>query len=567
MKYYLSTRIKVIVFLLALFLTLVGAGIDAAASESFLKPSNVSSGLYNLTNCRPGIDRPHSIRKVMQVINNEIHIWHEYTDSYNQVKCMYLLEPYQKALNADEAAELLAASKKWEQQVSSLFPKNQGFDRHRYSDHGNKNIFYSNTEIHPSDETGRHLVLQQEGMEDHRSPVDHKYALTFPYNNIGFLNVDFPTRFMRSTAFLVGPNLVLTNAHNIYSPEMGGWYERIDFSLAQYEKEGLQTIKPYSTRSPVHVETNDKFYQYENEGDRDMAVQYDYAALFFEEPYNEITTFMPLEFNYIPEQVTVIGYPGYVRDIKTNGLWKSEGNLIDYNQYCLYYDAFTSGGNSGSPVVVYREQADTYRVVAIHAFASPGYFSGGPHFNEKNQPIIEKWLKTASEHINNNITSISLNKDTLVMNKGEKEALVVTTTPEHLSDAQLTWTSSNPDIAKVSADGIITALNEGQTVITVSAENEKLKGECSVIVEAVPEQEGSEKKQPGEETIKSALGDLNGDQAVNVLDVVLLLQHILEIDELDADTQKKADVNSDGSIDIHDAALLMQYALGLIDHF
>ncbi len=569
MKNSFYTRIPAIILLLALFFTFFGAGKSTSASGSFLHREEDSFEQYTLADYRAHTDRQPPTRQVMQVINNELHIWNEYIDPLEQVKSFKLLEPSQKSLTAKEAAELLAASKKWEQQelLSLSLPQTQGFSRNQISNSGNQEILYSTSSVYPVVKTGSDLVLQQEGMEDHRTPVDNKYSLTFPYNTIGFLNVDFPNNYMRSSAFLIGPNLALTNAHNIYSPEMGGWYKRIDFSLAQYEEEGLQMIKPYSTRNPVHVETNDKFYQYENEGDRDMAVQFDYAALFFEEPFSEITTFMPIEFNHIPDKVTVIGYPGYVRDIKTNGLWISEGNLIDYNDYCLYYDAYTSGGNSGSPVIVHREQADTYRIVAIHAFASPGYFSGGPHFNNNNQPVIEKWLKTAAEHITSSITSISLNKDSLVLKKGERKALVVTTTPEHLSELELTWASSNPDIAKVSADGIITALKEGQTEITVSAGNSSLKAGCKVVVEASPRQESSEELQPGQEAVTAGLGDLNSDRVVNVLDVVLLLQHILEINELDAEKLKKADVNSDGNIDILDATLVMQYALGIIDQF
>ncbi len=568
MKNSLSTRITAIIFLLAFFLTLFGAGTITGASDSSLHRAGGYPEQQNLVDCRLQTNRSTPTRQVMQVINNEIHIWNEYLDPFKQYKCFYLLEPYQKALTAGEAAKLLAASKKWEQQALSLpLPEAKRSPRHRNSIFVNHEGVYSNSTVYPANKTDNNLVLQQEGMEDHRTPVDNKYSLTFPYNTIGFLNVDFPNNYMRSTAFLVGPNLALTNAHNIYSPEIGGWYKRIDFSLAQYEKDGPQTIKPYSSRTPVHVETNEKFYHYENEGDRDMAVQYDYAALFFEETFSEINTYMPIEFSHIPDRVAVIGYPGYVRDIKTNGLWKSEGSLIDYNEYCLYYDAYTSGGNSGSPVIVHREQADTYRIVAIHAFASPGYFSGGPHFNEKNQPIIEKWLRTASEHINSSMTSISLNKDSLSMIKGEQEALVVTTTPEHLSEVKFTWSSSNPDIAEVSADGIITALKEGQTLITVSTKNGSLKTGCKVIVEAAPEQESSEEKQPEEEVVEVDLGDLNGDQVINVLDVILLLQHLLEINELDAETRQKADVNADGHIDILDATLIMQYALGIIDQF
>lgn len=558
MKHFLRTHILLIMLLLFLSVSFSGISTTAGAPVNAFTEKN-ASGSLTLVDCRNKDHDSASARKIMQVINNELHVWNEHIDPANQTKCLYLVEPYKKALQAGEAAELLALSRQWEQQAFSPAPDNHTASARSRIDHiaGNAAVYSGTTTL----ENGDSLVLQQEEMEDDRTPVDNKYALTYPYNNIGFLNVDFPNSFMRSTAFLIGPNLALTNAHNIYSPELGGWYNRIEFSAAQYETEWPDTVKPYSTKNPVHVETNDKFYQYENDEDRDMAVKYDYAALFFEEPYSEITTFMPIEFNHIPDQVLVIGYPGYVRDNKTNGLWKSEGSLIDYNEYCLYYDAYTTGGNSGSPVIVYRPEAGTYRVAAIHAFASPGYFSGGPHFNIKNQPIIEKWLETASEHITNEVTSISLNKSSLTMQKGEQEALVVTTTPDYLDDLKLTWVSSSPDVAGVTADGIVTALKAGETVITVSTEDGKLEAGCTVKVEP------SAEENTGMEVNESGLGDLNDDQVINVLDVIMVLQHVLEINSLDQETVLKADVNQNGRIDVLDATLMMQYALGLIESF
>ncbi len=559
MSPFSSIRNLPVILLIALMIITTGFGLAAGTSGSSPRdnhpPVHAAINDFNLENASAAPDR-----QIMQVIDNKLYSWYEYIDYMNQVKSIYLLEPYEKALSSAEAIELLNSSRQWEEQVLILPPEEISPSTRRQEDLDEKAAYYERAATSGAEESLP--VLKLEGMEDRRSPVTAELALTYPYNNIGFLNVTFPDNFMRSTAFLIGPNLALTNAHNIYSPELGGWYESIDFSLAQYENEWPHTTKPYSTRRPVHVETNEKFFHYENEEDRDMAIKYDYAVLFFEKPYSEINTFMPVEFNHIPDRVQVIGYPGYVRNIKTNGLWKSEGKLIDYNEYCLYYDAYTSGGNSGSPVLVYRPQAETYRIVAIHAFASPGYFSGGPHFNVKNQPVIEKWLQTASGHIKKDTAaSITLNQSSLVMKKGEREALVATTNPEYLQEMQLTWSSSNPEVAEVTADGIITALSEGETVITLSLNSKNLTARCKVLVEAAPEERSSGRAG------RSGLGDLNDDGVVNVLDVILVLQHILEIKELDAAAAPRADVNGDDKVDIQDAALIMRYALGLIENY
>ena len=62
-------------------------------------------------------------------------------------------------------------------------------------------------------------------------------------------------------------------------------------------------------------------------------------------------------------------------------------------------------------------------------------------------------------------------------------------------------------------------------------------------------------------------GDVNNDGAVNIQDVVLVMQHTLNLEKL-ADKQNfYADVNNDGIINILDVNLILQKALGLVEEF
>ena len=65
------------------------------------------------------------------------------------------------------------------------------------------------------------------------------------------------------------------------------------------------------------------------------------------------------------------------------------------------------------------------------------------------------------------------------------------------------------------------------------------------------------------------LGDVTEDGNINVLDVVLVMQHILGLadPELTASQKAAADVNCDGDINVQDANLIMQKVLKLIDEF
>jgi hypothetical protein len=63
------------------------------------------------------------------------------------------------------------------------------------------------------------------------------------------------------------------------------------------------------------------------------------------------------------------------------------------------------------------------------------------------------------------------------------------------------------------------------------------------------------------------MGDINADGEINVQDVVLVMQHVLNLETLTAAQQGRADVNGDSLINVQDVTLIMQFALGLIDEF
>ena len=68
---------------------------------------------------------------------------------------------------------------------------------------------------------------------------------------------------------------------------------------------------------------------------------------------------------------------------------------------------------------------------------------------------------------------------------GEERLLRAAVQPWSVTDRSLTWTSSNPAVASVDADGNITAHRNGQAVITATSTTDASKAaSCSVTVEA-----------------------------------------------------------------------------------
>lgn len=396
---------------------------------------------------------------VMQVIDNRLYKWHESYDADNQLQ-IRLLKPVVKELTREESDRLLGRSRQWEEQYL---------------------------------QASANYLLRLENLADNRTSINNDKAALYPYNTIGFLEIKFSDNNLRGTGFLAGPHLVLTNAHNIYASSFGGWFSSIKFSPGQYETTYPEAVKPFSSASPVHAEANEQYLLYENSGDRDNSIKYDYAALFFTQPFAGINTFIPLQFNSQPISISLIGYPGFVRGEDSLSMWRSDGAIIASDNHCIYYAAYSSGGSSGSPVLVFNRDADTYRVVAIHSFAYAGdnNYGGGPHFNEMNRQIIEKWLRWEPS--------------------SPGQAIPVDVSEEN-DEAEPTQTIPVPDPSIINAgdingDGIINVLD---AVLALQ--------HVLLLIEL------------DEEILEKT--DLNGDGIINIIDVTLIMQYAIGVIEI-----------------------------------
>jgi uncharacterized protein YjdB len=78
-------------------------------------------------------------------------------------------------------------------------------------------------------------------------------------------------------------------------------------------------------------------------------------------------------------------------------------------------------------------------------------------------------------------TSVSLGSKKATMERHSKMRLQKTIAPAAAADARVTWKSSKPKIAKVSAKGVVTALKTGKTTITVTT-NDGVKRARKVII-------------------------------------------------------------------------------------
>lgn len=106
-----------------------------------------------------------------------------------------------------------------------------------------------------------------------------------------------------------------------------------------------------------------------------------------------------------------------------------------------------------------------------YGFSQPAYFA--------YDDVAVRFEKTAAVVP---ATGVTLDKTTLNLMTGETAVLTAAAQPENTTDT-LTWTTGNEAVATV-ADGVVTAVGAGSTVITATCGS--VKAECTVTVTASP---------------------------------------------------------------------------------
>lgn len=79
------------------------------------------------------------------------------------------------------------------------------------------------------------------------------------------------------------------------------------------------------------------------------------------------------------------------------------------------------------------------------------------------------------------VTGVSIAPETLSLKIGGSGTLAATVSPKNATNKNVSWTSSTPEVATV-ADGVVTAVAEGESIITVTTEDGAKKATCKVTV-------------------------------------------------------------------------------------
>ncbi len=117
-----------------------------------------------------------------------------------------------------------------------------------------------------------------------------------------------------------------------------------------------------------------------------------------------------------------------------------------------------------------------YPIYAFILYFDSSHVYGTSNFRRFGQPVRPVYGDRVS------VTGVSLSKTTLSLEIGETYTLSATVAPSNAAEKSVSWTSSNSTVASVDASGKVTAVGEGEAVISAIASDGVTKATCTVTV-------------------------------------------------------------------------------------
>jgi len=207
-----------------------------------------------------------------------------------------------------------------------------------------------------------------------------------------------------------------------------------------------------------------------------------------------------------------------VSDCYTTGdvsTWFTAGGLIGKCQGAMIENCYTTGDIEATPswsgpaTHVGGLIGEKNNTVIKNCYRLSSQIIDGNAIEDCGEPLTDSQMKSASSFLgwdfdsvwgykngtNNNypvlrafagigaaVSSVALDKTSTTIMIGDKESLTVTVYPAYATNKAVTWNSSDPSVADVDSDGLVTGGAKGEAVITVTTVDGGKTASCTVIV-------------------------------------------------------------------------------------
>lgn len=229
----------------------------------------------------------------------------------------------------------------------------------------------------------------------------------YPWCLITFLEIDFPLGTGIGTGWLVGGNKILTAGHCLYSHEHGGWARSIKVTPGNdvdNPEESTSDEAPYGSYEAVALQSTPEWIS-------NAKVELDVGMIHIDHPIgDDLGHFGISVYDESDElngaKIRIAGYPmthhplnaqtGSLSEQKVAGqMWTHSDKIIDIKDGRIFYKLDTTGGQSGSPVVLLGLDALGLVAIGIHNYGFNDYQkqeNKATLINEEIWGFIKEWL-------------------------------------------------------------------------------------------------------------------------------------------------------------------------------
>ena len=185
----------------------------------------------------------------------------------------------------------------------------------------------------------------------------------YPWKLVCALEIDAPWGMFVGTGWFVGPRTLVTAGHCVFDrKQMGGWAREITVTPGRNREQ-----KPFGSMTATRFSSVHPWIE-QQDADFDVAAIHLDLPVFTEAEVFRVGALPDAELqDYL---VNVSGYPA-----EPGGgaeLYWAKNRIRAVTPRRIFYDVDTSGGQSGGPAYIFRDEASHPIVVGIHAYGEGG---------------------------------------------------------------------------------------------------------------------------------------------------------------------------------------------------
>lgn len=183
-----------------------------------------------------------------------------------------------------------------------------------------------------------------------------------------------------ATGTLIAPRVVLTSAHSLYMPNLGGWVKSVAVAPGRNGDS-----KPFGQIEATEFRCTKQWTESQQKDN-------DYGVIILPKEFAGVRYRSPQMLPDNDFERLLIGITGYALDKDIGAMWSDVGYVDAVRGNVIFYSTSTSHGMSGAPIEVMAGGLHQAKLVAIHTHSGSANGNEGIRFTQKVLSDLQHWI-------------------------------------------------------------------------------------------------------------------------------------------------------------------------------